>query len=74
MATPNDRGSDAASQQPEGKELGRVTKEDIAKSVQKGKVKAVLFVPEGSSIESELDIHVVSIANSSLAAIVARRC
>jgi hypothetical protein len=61
--------------QPIGKDVGNVTKDDLAKGSKKPKVKAVLFVPEGTSAtETDLDIQIVSIEASGLNAIAMRRC
>jgi hypothetical protein len=53
---------------------GHVSKEDLLESLPKEKVKAVLFIPEDSSVKDLLDIEVVGLNPASLGAMVARRC
>lgn len=59
--------------QPEGRDLGVVTKDELRNATGK-RVKAVLFIPEGESIESDLEIQVVGAGTGIMTAIVARRC
>jgi hypothetical protein len=61
--------------QPAGTELGVVSKSDLAKATgSKKRVKAVLFIPEDSSVDADLQIDVVGIRKATLSAMVARRC